>query len=159
MQAIQIDVDFSKYITSKIISLTKSGNNNATVTDTLQSLSGDNKLPFIPEIYMYLIYEGDEAKASSYIHRYHDNNDYDDFVINCTLAIVSENNLSKTPSFNNMINSYKKVFDKGFIFLCSSCGYKSKILNWLCPSCNNWSTSKPITTIDLIQGGQKNAGQ
>ena len=159
VQAIQIDVDFSKYITSKIINLTKSGNNNATVMDTLQSLSADNKLPFIPEIYMYLLYEGDETKASSYIQRYQDNNDYDDFIINCTLAIVAKNNTSNILSLDNMISSYKKVFDKGFIFLCSNCGYKSNLLNWLCPSCNNWSTSKPITTIDLIEGGQKNARQ
>ncbi len=159
MQAIQIDIDFSKYIASKIISLTKSGNNNVIVMETLQLLSGDNKLPFIAEVYMYLLYEGDETKASSYIKRYHGKNDYDDFIINCTLASVSKNDMAKTPSFDNMIASYKKVFDKGFIFLCSSCGYKSNLLNWLCPSCNNWSTSKPITTVDLIEGDKKNAGQ
>ena len=37
--------------------------------------------------------------------------------------------------------------------------YKSNVLNWLCPSCNSWSSSKPITTFDLIDGGYKNARQ
>ena len=97
--------------------------------------------------------------ASSYVKRYHAINDYDDFIINSTLATSENDDIAKTSSVDNMINSYKKVFDKGFIFLCSNCGYKSNVLNWLCPSCNSWSSSKPITTFDLIDGGYKNARQ
>ena len=156
-QAIQINRDFSKYIVKKIISLTKSGSNNPVVMDTIQLLCKDNKLPFIPEIYIYLLYEGNSTIASSYIKRYHDINHYDDFIINSTIVTVEKNDLTKTTSIDKMINSYKKVFDRDFIFLCSSCGYKSNVLNWLCPSCNHWSSSKPITTFDLIEGGQKNA--
>ncbi len=157
-QAIQINRDFSKYIASKIINLSKLGNSSI-VMDAINSLCSDSKLPFIPEIYIYLLYEGNDTVASSYIKRYHGISDYDDFIINSTTVIVEKNDTSKTTSIDNMINSYKKIFDRGFIFLCSSCGYKSNIFNWLCPSCNQWSSSKPITTFDLIEGGQKNARQ
>ena len=158
-QAIQVDTDFSKYIISKIINLTKSEHNSSLVMDTIQSLSGESELPFIPGVYVYLLYEGNDTIASSYIKRYHGVSDYDDFTINCTIATVEKNDMTKIPTVDNMINSYKKIFDKGFIFLCSNCGYKSNILNWLCPSCNNWNSSKPITSFDLIERGQKNAGQ
>ena len=158
-QAIQIDGDFSKYIVKKIINLTKSGAHNELIMDAIMAISNDKKLSFIPELYIYLLYKGNEDLASSYVKRYHAVNDYDDFIINSTLAISENDDIAKTPPVDNMISSYRKVFDKGFIFLCSNCGYKSNVLNWLCPSCNSWSSSKPITTFDLIDGGYKNARQ
>ncbi len=30
------------------------------------------------------------------------------------------------------------------IYRCSNCGFKGKTLVWLCPSCKNWSSMKPI---------------
>lgn len=30
------------------------------------------------------------------------------------------------------------------IYQCKSCGFQSKVLDWLCPSCRNWSSIRPV---------------
>ena len=34
--------------------------------------------------------------------------------------------------------------DKKAEFVCSRCGYESHAIQWLCPSCRNWASMKPI---------------
>ncbi len=34
------------------------------------------------------------------------------------------------------------------IYRCIHCGFSGRILHWLCPSCQSWSTMKPIQTLE-----------
>lgn len=38
----------------------------------------------------------------------------------------------------------KTMQDKKSEFVCSRCGYESHAIQWLCPSCRNWASMKPI---------------
>jgi lipopolysaccharide biosynthesis regulator YciM len=38
----------------------------------------------------------------------------------------------------------KKLMENKPLYRCLSCGFNSKILDWLCPACRNWSTIKPL---------------
>ena len=38
----------------------------------------------------------------------------------------------------------KTLQDKKSEFVCSRCGYESHTIQWLCPSCRNWSSMKPL---------------
>jgi lipopolysaccharide biosynthesis regulator YciM len=34
--------------------------------------------------------------------------------------------------------------DKKIEYVCSRCGYESHAIQWLCPSCRNWASMKPV---------------
>ncbi len=38
----------------------------------------------------------------------------------------------------------KSVQDKKTEFVCARCGYESHAIQWLCPSCRNWASMKPV---------------
>lgn len=38
----------------------------------------------------------------------------------------------------------KKLMENKPVYRCLNCGFNSKILDWLCPACRNWSTIKPL---------------
>ena len=38
----------------------------------------------------------------------------------------------------------KTLQDKKIEFVCSRCGYESHAIQWLCPSCRNWASMKPV---------------
>ena len=60
-------------------------------------------------------------------------------------------------SFNDLIQSSKTIFSNHTHFFCNNCGYKSSILNWLCPKCNTWNEAIPKTNIDIIEENSFNA--
>ena len=38
----------------------------------------------------------------------------------------------------------KSMQDRNVEFICSRCGYDSHSIQWLCPSCRNWASMKPV---------------
>ncbi|MCP4391266.1 MAG: lipopolysaccharide assembly protein LapB [Gammaproteobacteria bacterium] len=38
----------------------------------------------------------------------------------------------------------KSIQDKKTEYVCSRCGYESHAIQWLCPSCRNWASMKPV---------------
>ncbi|MGD2173491.1 MAG: hypothetical protein PVF80_15365, partial [Gammaproteobacteria bacterium] len=38
----------------------------------------------------------------------------------------------------------KTLQDKKSEFVCSRCGYESHMIQWMCPSCRNWASMKPL---------------
>jgi lipopolysaccharide biosynthesis regulator YciM len=38
----------------------------------------------------------------------------------------------------------KALQDKKIEYVCSRCGYDSHAIQWLCPSCRNWASMKPV---------------
>ena len=43
------------------------------------------------------------------------------------------------------LSTFLKVLqDKKTEFVCSRCGYESHAIQWLCPSCRNWASMKPV---------------
>lgn len=41
---------------------------------------------------------------------------------------------------------FSKLNQRRVSFVCSYCGYGSQAMHWNCPSCNNWSSIKPVTS-------------
>ncbi|MDP8043390.1 lipopolysaccharide assembly protein LapB [Pasteurella atlantica] len=53
----------------------------------------------------------------------------------------------------SLILLYKMVGDsiqQRHKYLCINCGYQGALLHWLCPSCRNWETMKPVQSLDNI---------
>ena len=153
--AINQNYKFSKYIVSKIIELAKRHNNSSMIMKTITDIAKKSDLPFIPDIYLFLSYEKDDKLANHYIQKYKDHNEVTNFLINYTIAIANTTN-SNQP-FTNLIQSSKNIFSNESYFFCNNCGYKSSILNWLCPKCNTWSEAVPKTNIDIIEENSFNA--
>ena len=38
----------------------------------------------------------------------------------------------------------KSIQEKKIEYVCSRCGYESHAMQWLCPSCRNWASMKPV---------------
>ena len=149
------NIDFSKYIVSKIIDLGKKINSSTVALSVISSISQMEKLPFIPDIYLFLLYEKNEDRAEKYLNNHKMNNDVTDFIINHTIAL-SKSEIEALPVMDNIIKSYQKIFSTNYYFICNNCGYKSHVLNWLCPSCNHWNLIVPKLPIDIIEEGSRN---
>jgi len=146
---------FAEYVVDKILNLGKIINNSAVLSSSMLSLSTNSKLPFIPNIYLFLNYKKDNIGAKNYIDSFDLSNYKNSFLISHTLATILPQD-EKSHILNNISNSYEKIFTKSLHFICNNCGYKSHILNWLCPSCNSWESIAPRSTIDIIEDGKTN---
>ena len=153
--AINQNYKFCKFIVSKIIELAKRQNNSSIIMKTITDIAKKSDLPFIPDIYLFLFYEKDNQMANYYIQQHKDHNEVTNFLINYTFAIA--NKTSGNQSFNDLIQSSKTIFSNHTHFFCNNCGYKSSILNWLCPKCNTWNEAIPKTNIDIIEENSFNA--
>ena len=47
-------------------------------------------------------------------------------------------------TWETMSSFLKSVQDKKTEYVCSRCGYESHAIQWLCPSCRNWASMKPV---------------
>ena len=153
--AINQNYKFCKYIVSKIIELAKRHNNSSMIMKTITDIAKKSDLPFIPDVYLFLFYEKDDHLANYYIQQHKDHNEVTNFLINYTFAIANKTNGNQ--SFNDLIQSSKTIFSNHSYFFCNYCGYKSSILNWLCPKCNTWNEAIPKTNIDIIEENSFNA--
>ena len=153
--AINQNYKFCKYIVSKIIDLAKRHNNSSMIMKTITDIAKKSDLHFIPDVYLFLFYEKDDHLANYYIQQHKDHNEVTNFLINYTFAIANKTNGNQ--SFNDLIQSSKTIFSNHTYFFCNNCGYKSSILNWLCPKCNTWNEAIPKTNIDIIEENSFNA--
>ncbi len=153
--AINQNYKFCKYIVSKIIELAKRHNNSNMIMNTIKEIAKKSDLPFIPDVYLFLFYEKEDKLANYYIQKYKDHNEVTNFLINYTFAIA--NKVNGNQSFNDLIQSSKTIFSNDSYFFCNNCGYKSSILNWLCPKCNTWNEVIPKTNFDIIEENSSNA--
>jgi lipopolysaccharide biosynthesis regulator YciM len=48
--------------------------------------------------------------------------------------------------FNVLHRLMKKLLHETAGYQCEHCGFLSKLLQWLCPGCQRWNTTKPLTT-------------
>lgn len=61
------------------------------------------------------------------------------------LHLAQENcSLMDKSNLTSLKDLIKKLMENKPIYRCLSCGFNSKILDWLCPACRNWSTIKPL---------------
>ena len=93
--------------------------------------------------------EKNDKLADYYIQQHKDQSEVTNFLVNHTVAVAhqtNENHLS-----DDLIQSSKHIFTNDSYFFCNNCGYKSSILNWLCPKCNTWNDVIPKTNIDIIE--------
>ena len=59
---------------------------------------------------------------------------------------LAQENSSMTDKSNliSLKDLIKKLMENKPVYRCLTCGFNSKILDWLCPACRNWSTIKPL---------------
>ena len=59
---------------------------------------------------------------------------------------LAQENCSEADKTNltSLKNLIKKLMENKPLYRCLSCGFNSKILDWLCPACRNWSSIKPL---------------
>ena len=151
--AVEQNPKFCKYIISKIIELGKRYNNSSNIMKPIMNISEIRELPFIPDIYLFLFYEKNEKAAGLYIDKYRMGKNVDkvtNFLINHTISLTNEVDANEQ-LFLDLIESSKVVFSNNFHFICNNCGYKSSILNWLCPKCNTWNDAVPKTNLDFVE--------
>ncbi len=153
--AINQNPQFCKYIVSKIIDLTKKNNNSSMIMKTIIDISEKKDLPFIPDVYLFLFYENDTKLAGLYIEKFKERDKISNFLISYTVALANKS--EENPSLNKLILSSEAIFSNNSYFFCNNCGYKSSILNWLCPKCNTWNDITPKTNIDIIEDNSFNA--
>lgn len=61
------------------------------------------------------------------------------------LHLAQENSsLTDKENLISLKDLIKKLMENKPVYRCLSCGFNSKILDWLCPACRNWSTIKPL---------------
>ena len=145
--------NFGKYIVSQIISLAKELKNNGMILKILTTVSQIKDMPFIPDIYFFLLYERDKDTAMTYINSFNRTDLVNNFIITHTLASTEEQTNSDSMIYD-LVNSYKNIFSSRHYFICNNCGYKSNELNWICPSCNTWETIVPKSVVDIIEDGR-----
>ena len=148
------DFKFANLIVYKIINLAKKVNNNSMIMKTIVMISKIKDLNFIPDIYLFLYYEGETVLAKQYIDKYGTSNLVNNFMISHTLVSSNTDELSKES--NSLISSYNNIFLNNYFFICNNCGYKSNELNWSCPSCNSWESITPKSALDLLNEGGVN---
>ena len=78
---ILLNKKFSKYVVSKIISLAKEIQNTGLILKTLMNISKIKEIPFIPDIYFFILYEKDKTEAMNYINSFDRKNVIDNFII------------------------------------------------------------------------------
>ena len=145
--------NFGQYIVGQIISLAKELKNSGMILKILTTVSEIKDMPFIPDIYFFLLYEKDKDAAMAYVNVFDRADLVNNFIITHTLASTEE----KTDAdgiIYDLVNSYKNIFSSRHCFICNNCGYKSNKLNWICPSCNTWETIVPKSVVDIMKDGR-----
>jgi len=111
------NIDFAKYVVFKIIELGKKVNSSDAILNIIISISQIKNLPFIPDIYIFLLYEKDDTNAEKYLNNHKKDDSITDFVINHTIALAKPESESSS-IVENMIKSYQKIFSTNYYFLC-----------------------------------------
>ncbi len=57
------------------------------------------------------------------------------------LKSCGDNNKQSIKIIYDMLDNYLESLSQ---FKCSTCGYKSNVLEWQCPSCQSWGSVKPV---------------
>ena len=145
--------NFGQYIVGQIISLAKELKNSGMILKILTTVSEIKDMPFIPDIYFFLLYEKDKDAAMAYINVFDRADLVNNFIITHTLASTEEQTDADSIIYD-LVNSYKNIFSSRHCFICNNCGYKSNELNWICPSCNTWETIVPKSVVDIMEDGR-----
>ena len=145
--------NFGQYIVGQIISLAKELKNSGMILKILTTVSEIKDMPFIPDIYFFLLYEKDKDAAMAYINVFDRADLVNNFIITHTLASTEEQTDADSIIYD-LVNSYKNIFSSRHCFICNNCGYKSNKLNWICPSCNTWETIVPKSVVDIMEDGR-----
>ena len=145
--------NFGQYIVGQIISLAKELKNSGMILKILTTVSEIKDMPFIPDIYFFLLYEKDKDTAMTYINFFDRADLVNNFIITHTLASTEEQTDADSIIYD-LVNSYKNIFSSRYFFICNNCGYKSNELNWICPSCNTWETIVPKSVVDMMEDGR-----
>ena len=101
--------NFGQYIVGQIISLAKELKNNGMILKILTTVSEIKDMPFIPDIYFFLLYEKDKDTAMTYINFFDRADLVNNFIITHTLASTEEKTDADSIIYD-LVNSYKNIF-------------------------------------------------
>lgn len=60
------------------------------------------------------------------------------------LRFLKSNPEQLSETWETLSNFLKSLQSKKTEFVCSRCGYESHAIQWLCPSCQNWASMRPV---------------
>jgi lipopolysaccharide biosynthesis regulator YciM len=60
------------------------------------------------------------------------------------LRFLKSNPDQLSETWETLSTFLKSVQDKKIEYVCSRCGYESHAIQWLCPSCRNWASMRPV---------------
>ena len=60
------------------------------------------------------------------------------------LRFLKANPEQMDETWESLSKFLQSLQDKRVEYVCSRCGYESHSIQWLCPSCRNWSSMKPV---------------
>ena len=60
------------------------------------------------------------------------------------LRFLKSNPDSLGETWETLSTFLKSLQNKKIEYVCSRCGYESHAIQWLCPSCRNWASMKPV---------------
>lgn len=60
------------------------------------------------------------------------------------LRFLKSNPDQLNETWDTLSEFLKALQDKKIEYICSLCGYESHAIQWLCPSCRNWASMKPV---------------
>jgi len=60
------------------------------------------------------------------------------------LRFLKSDSSQLTETWDSLSAFLKTMQDKKVEYVCSRCGYDSHSIQWLCPSCRNWASMKPV---------------
>ncbi len=149
LDIINQDVKFSFFVITKILDIAKHLNNEDFINNIIERITKNDNLDFLPEIYIYLYHQNNKESAEFYASKYEKTSNLNKFIINLTrIQLLSPD--EETDLTLNIAESFNALNLHHLGFICSNCGYKTKTLNWNCPSCNKWESIVPNSLLDIL---------
>ncbi|MBH44119.1 MAG: hypothetical protein CMD88_01495 [Gammaproteobacteria bacterium] len=149
LEIIQQDIRFGFFVITKILDIAKKLDDQNFTNNIIDKITQNTQLGFLPEIYIYLHHQNNQESAEFYASKYDKHNDVNRFIVSLTkMQLLSSD--EETPLTSKISESFNQLSTNHLGYICSNCGYKSKTLNWNCPSCNKWESIVPNSLIDIL---------
>lgn len=143
-QAISIAPENIKDVLPLLLQVTKSTHSFENHQDYLIRLLQETaQTPIVLAIIESMLVSGEKSKASAFLKQHL--TEYPS--ITALECFYSLDDLTRYPSEDILsltANVLQAVYQENSHYQCLSCGFSGSQLHWLCPSCKNWQTIKPL---------------
>lgn len=112
-------------------------------------LADTGQIPVMLAIVESMQEAGDTKKAVSFLFEYLQQSP-SLAGLDCFFKLESLSEYSSQDLISLMMKVLDVVHFDGSEYKCISCGFTGKQLHWLCPSCKNWQTIKPVIEYEAV---------